>query len=323
MARLRHFLFLLFLFSSLTAGSWGFFAHGKINYYAVFSLPPELLQFYKKHLDYITEHATDPDKRRYSVQEEGPRHYIDIDRYGRYPYLLLPRDWEEAICVYSEDTLVHYGIVPWYIQQMQRRLMYAFIKKDVPYILRLSAELGHYVADAHVPLHASSNHNGQLTGQQGIHGFWESRIPELLAERSFNFWVGKAIYLKEPEDYIWQRIMESAEAADTVLHTERVLNALTPANEKFAFEKRNGIWLKQYSKPYTTEYNKLLNGMVERRMRMAIHTLASCWYTAWIDAGQPELLEVSDEEREEDRKEWNMLNTRWRRGDNIQGRSCD
>jgi hypothetical protein len=225
--------------------------------------------------------------------------------------------------VYSEDTLRRYGIVPWHVQLMQRRLTYAFLKKDLAYILRTSAELGHYIADAHVPLHASSNHNGQLTGQHGIHGFWESRVPELLAEKTFSFWVGKATYVADPADYIWQRVLESARAADTVLNMERLLNNETPVNQKYAFEKRNGVWIKQYSSDYTHAYNKLLNGMVERRMQRAIHTLASFWYTAWIDAGQPMLKNLSGNETEFDRKEWDSLNRLWRRGGNMQGRSCE
>ena len=90
---------------------------------------------------------------------------------------------ESAVARYGEDSLQRYGIVPWWTLLMHRRLTGAFKERDGAQILKLSAEIGHYLADLHVPLHASSNHNGQLTGQAGIHGFWESRIPELLAER--------------------------------------------------------------------------------------------------------------------------------------------
>ena len=83
--------------------------------------------------------------------------------------------------------------------------------------MKYSAEIGHYIADAHVPLHASSNHNGQLTNQKGIHGFWESRVPELLAEKEFDFFIGKAEYIQNPGEFIWKRVLESAKAADTVL----------------------------------------------------------------------------------------------------------
>ena len=32
--------------------------------------------------------------------------------------------------------------------------------------------------------------------------------------------------------------------------------------------------------------------MVERRMQKAILTVGSIWYSAWLDAGQPDLMDV-------------------------------
>src|SRR6266487_6310152 len=150
---------------------WGFYAHKKINYYAVFLLPPEMIVLYKPNIDFLAEHAIDPDKRRYAIAEEGMRHYIDIDYYGKYPYDSLPRKWNDAVVKYSEDTLKANGIVPWWVQTIFARLTNAFKEKNQANILKLSAEIGHYIADAHVPLHTNSNHNGQYTNQQGIHGF--------------------------------------------------------------------------------------------------------------------------------------------------------
>ncbi len=272
---------------------WGFFAHKKINYLAVFLLPPEMMSLYKQHIVYISEHAVDPDKRRYAVADEGPRHYIDIDHYGEYPYPLLPRRWDKAVEKYSADTLKTYGIVPWHIQTMLHRLTGAFQRKDLPAILKNSAEIGHYLADAHVPLHACSNHNGQHSNQKGIHGFWESRIPELVAEKEFDFFIGKAAYLSDPGAFIWDRVLESALAADSVLSIERQLHRQFPEDQKYAFEDRNGITIRQYSTAYTYAYHHLLNGMVEKRMRASIFAIASCWYTAWVNAGQPSLKELS------------------------------
>jgi hypothetical protein len=292
---------------------WGFFAHQKINYYAVFLLPPQLLSFYKPHIDFLSEHAVDPDKRRYVVAEEGLRHYIDIDRYGAFPYDALPRQWDSAVAKYGEDTLVKHGIVPWWIQVMQRRLTAAFKERDAARILKLSAELGHYVADAHVPLHASSNHNGQHTNQRGIHGFWESRIPELLADGEWDFFIGKAGYITAPGTFIWKRVLQSAAAADTVLAFEKVLSSQFSPDQKYAFEERNGKVLRQYSTAYSKAYNAMLNGMVERRMRESIHAVASFWYTAWVDAGQPDVTGLLHHKfREEDLKEFQTLNDAWR-----------
>jgi len=299
---------------------WGFYAHKKINYYAVFLLPPEMLVLYKPNIDFISEHAVDPDKRRYAIPEEGPRHYIDIDHYGKYPYESLPRNWKAAVEKYSEDSLNTYGIVPWWLQTMLFRLTDAFKEKNQAKILKYSAEFGHYIADAHVPLHANQNHNGQLTNQKGIHGFWESRIPELLAEKDWDFFIGKAEYIKNPSDYIWKRVLESAAAADTVLKYEKDLTNKFPGDQKYSFEDRNGITIRQYSSSFSIAYDSMLKGMIERRMKLSIYSIASFWYTAWVNAGQPNLSKLVNKEfSPDDLKEFESLNNSWKNS-TIKGR---
>src|SRR5579875_2083819 len=116
-----------FVFMHLNCFCWGFCAHKKINYQAVFLLPPQMLVLYKAHIQFISEHAVDPDKRRYAVIEEGPRHYIDIDHYPHYDS--LPHHWDTAIARYSKDTLMRYGILPWWIMVMHHQLTNAFKEK--------------------------------------------------------------------------------------------------------------------------------------------------------------------------------------------------
>ncbi len=133
--------------------SWGFFGHKKINRMAVFTLPPDMIKFYKKNIEYITEHAVDPDKRRYAVDGEAPRHYIDIDHYvhhGEDPFEVMPKKWYDAVEKFTEDTLQAYGIVPWHVNVMVKRLTKAFEAKDYDRILSVSADLGHYIGDSHV-----------------------------------------------------------------------------------------------------------------------------------------------------------------------------
>ena len=321
---MKHFL-LVFTCCLLTSSCycWGFFAHQKINYLAVFLLPPEMMVFYKPNIDFLSEHAVDPDKRRYAVPEEGPRHYIDIDQYGQYPYPNLPRSWKDAVEKFGEDSLKMFGIVPWHIQTMLLRLTSAFKEKDFAKIMKNSAEIGHYIADAHVPLHANSNHNGQYSNQKGIHGFWESRVPELLAEKHFNFFIGKAQYLENPGAYIWGRVLESAQAADSVLTFERELTRSFPSNQKFSFENRNGSLIRQYSTAFTIAYDKMLNGMIERRMRLSIASIASFWYTAWVNAGQPDLRVLSKQPfSETDNKAFELLNESWKNGSKTRVIRC-
>ena len=282
-----------------------------------------MLVLYKPNIEFISEHAVDPDKRRYAIAPEGPRHFIDIDNYGKYPYPDLPHKWNDAVSKYGEIKLNENGIVPWHVQVMLGRLTKAFKEKNFSAIMKNSTELGHYIADAHVPLHASSNHNGQLTGQNGIHGFWESRIPELLADKEFDFFIGKAQYISNPGQFIWDRVLESALEADSVLRFEKELSKQFPGETKYGFEKRNNVVIKQYSSGYSIAYNKKLNGMVERRMRQSIFAVASFWYTAWVNAGQPNLKELTTTKfTENDDKEFEQLNESWKTS-KVKGRQED
>ncbi|MBD99348.1 MAG: S1/P1 Nuclease [Verrucomicrobia bacterium] len=271
--------------------SWGFFGHRRINRMAVFTLPPEMISFYKKNIEFITAHSVDPDKRRYASEVEAPRHYIDIDHYskdGQNPFELMPRRWLDAVEKYSEDTLIAYGIVPWHIASMTIWLTSSFEKGNANDVLRLSAEIGHYIGDAHVPLHTTENYNGQLTGQRGIHGLWESRIPELRAD-DYDYLVGQAKYIDRPLDAAWNAVEESHSFVDSVLFLEKLVSQQTPTDQKYAFEQRGASTVKQYSQGFALAYDRSMKKMVELRMRKAITMVGSIWYTAWINAGQPNL----------------------------------
>lgn len=269
--------------------SWGFFGHQNINRLAIYTLPTELMGFYKLHADYLSEHSVDPDKRRYAVEEEAARHYLDADYYEQtIPLDSIPHFWKDAVEKFGEDTLQSYGIGPWYLEKMIWRLQEAFILKNQERILKLSAEIGHYAADLCVPLHATMNYNGQYTNQKGIHGFWESRLPELYAG-DYDFFVGKAVYVEHVNSLIWEVFEESVAARDSVLGMERELSLSFPEDKKYAFEEKGNALVKVYSKAYSDAYHKLLSGMVERRMRRAIHFVGSLWYTAWVNAGSPNL----------------------------------
>ncbi len=271
--------------------AWGFYGHKRINRMASFTLPPEMFPFYKRHIDFISDHAVDPDRRRYAVEGEAQRHYIDIDHYahaGEDVFDVMPRKWDEAITKYSEDTLQAYGIVPWHIEVMFARLVRAFQRGDVDRILSNSAEIGHYIGDAHVPLHTTKNYNGQLTGQHGIHAFWESRIVELSAE-GYDHLVGRARYVERPLDEAWDAVHASHLLVDSVLGIERRLSMEYPEDRKFVFEDRGRGGMRTYSREFSKAYEDAMQGMVEERMNASIVSVGSFWYSAWVNAGQPDL----------------------------------
>jgi hypothetical protein len=299
-------------FRKATPHFWGFYAHQKINRLAVYTLPPEMLGFYKKNIDYITENAVNPDQRRYAVANEAPRHYIDLDIYPDSLRKKLPTfSWKEAVERFSEDTLNRHGIVPWHINFMKYQLTEAFRKKDAQQILRLSSDLGHYIADANVPLHTTRNYNGQFTNQIGIHGFWESRLPEMFSE-NYDFFVGQAEYIEKPQKRAWQAVMSANAALDSVLTFEKELTNQFAEDKKFGFEERNNMTVKVYSANFSEKYHAMLRNQVERQMRASIKMIGDFWFTCWVDAGQPDLTtlltyQLSEKEKEEqanEKKSW-------------------
>jgi hypothetical protein len=131
-----------------------------------------------------------------------------------------------------------------------------------------------------------------LTGQKGIHGLWESRIPELNFD-TYNLYTGKANYLENPNVSIWKGITQAHFAVDSVLLFEKQLSKEFSEDRKYSIEKKGKGNIKVYSKEYSNEYNKMLNGMVERQMLNSIRMVGDIWYTSWVDAGQPILPLIS------------------------------
>lgn len=246
-----------------------------------------MIGFYKTNIHYIVERSVQPDKRRYIDPSEAPRHYIDIDHFGDSAIFNMPHRWHEAVEIYSEDSLKAYGVVPWHILLLKKLLTDAFMERDFESVLRISTDIGHYIADSNVPLHTTENYNGQLTNQYGIHGLWESRLPELFFE-DYNLFTGKAEYLINPSKSIWTSVTNAHLALDSVLKFEKVISSQIGDERKYSFENRGKSFTKVYSKQFSKAYHKSLNGMVERQMKRAISLIGNIWYSSWVDAGQPD-----------------------------------
>ena len=279
------FLAVLLLANSSLMANWGFYAHKKINKLAIFTLPPPLINLYKRHLDEIINYAVLPDQRRHSLDQEAARHYIDLDRYPIKD--IQYKTWENAITVYSEDSLQKHGIVPWNIQTYFRQLKYAFLARDTIRIIKISAELGHYVADAHVPLHTTSNYDGQQTNQVGIHSFWESQIPELLQEK-LDDWIGPAEYIPNLLRSSWDWVIESHGMLPDLFNGEKIINARVSDSHKYKHSQKGKRLEKMYTEHYIEAYHKQLDNQVEKRYLASIKHIGSLWYSAWLEAGEPD-----------------------------------
>jgi hypothetical protein len=294
---------LVMLFTSYTfLNAWGTWGHQHINRAAVFALPDSMRVFFFNHIDFITEEAGIADIRKYTMNDkaEPDRHYIDLEAYGKSPFDSLPKTWSEAEKKYGDSTLYKNGILPWYSQEMMQKLTDAFKIKRVDEILFLSADLGHYIGDGTMPLHTSLNHDGQLTGQPGVHGFWESQLPELFGD-SYNLHVDNARYIPDVASEIWNIIRESHGLADSLLWVEKRLHGSFPQNKIYKTDSSGKVVKTIYGQQihtfdYAKAYHDSLHGMVEKQMRLAIQEISDLWYTAWVNAGRPDLTALDSPE---------------------------
>jgi len=226
------------------------------------------------------------------VIEEIGLKWIELLEEG---YITLPRTWlpaqyrDRSYDLIFTETFSSYGILPYHLIQYHRRLTKAFKEQDWHQAIRLSTELGHYISDAHVPLHTTVNYNGQLSDQDGIHAFWESRIPELFAASEYNLFVGDAVYIEDVEDFYWGIVASSHALVDEVLSKEKALSLSFASDQQYCFEERGGTTTRLECPAYARAYAESMSGMVEERMSASIHAVGSAWLTAWIDAERPQI----------------------------------
>lgn len=287
--RMRFVLSLMIIAILIAGSSWGFFMHRTIQQLAIYQLPGKMEPFFYRHMDTLVKHSIRPDERRNKDKAEAPKHFIDLEAFGDSAAYNMPLDWNDAVRKYSLDTLKEYGFVPYWILHVKEQLTNAFKKEDADSILYYAADLGHYIADAHVPLHTTLNYDGQLTNQKGLHALWESVAPEILFEE-FNL-VGKsrASYLTNPERSIWQAIRHSHRLVPSVLDIETEVSQKFTTETKYRIEKRNNREYRYYTKEFAKAYGERLKHSINDQALRSANLTADFWYTAWVDGGKPDL----------------------------------
>src|ERR671925_2170154 len=120
----------LVLASPQPAQAWGFEGHKFITARVIPLLPAEVRPFFEKFRDVIVEHSIDPDLWRTAGWEaEAPRHFVDMDAYGPYPFKDLPHDYQEALKRYGRDFVEKNGTLPWRTEEIYGKLVEAFSQK--------------------------------------------------------------------------------------------------------------------------------------------------------------------------------------------------
>lgn len=282
------YLFILFaLFIGLS--SWGFLVHRTINQIAIYSLPKPLQSFFYQHMNNIVENAPRPDVRRNNDKTEDKKHFIDLEDYGTNAVNDMPMQWNDAVKKYTIDTLEKYGIGPYNAMMQFEYLTNAFRSKNMDSILFYAADLGHYIADLHVPLHSTSNYDGQLTGQKGMHSLWESFIPSLKIDQYQLYNPHKAKYLKNPEVDLWSDIRKANALLPDMFAKEMEVSRKFTPEQKYKMQMSYGRNTKMYTKEFAEAYADALGATINNQLIASANMLSDFWYTAWVNAGKPYL----------------------------------
>ena len=272
-------------FAPAPALAWGFVAHRLIMRQAIDLLPPELKTFFQRFKEEIVVRVVDPDLWRNVGWEDDPNHFLDfgVREYGSYPFHALPREYGAALEKFGDATLRRNGLLPWRTAEQFGNLRRAFeeFKRNAPYttsnVVLFSAVAAHYMQDAHQPFHATDNHDGQETGNRGIH----SRFERDLIER---FEARLKIAPTPP-----RLTPNSRDAAfDALLAGHQLVDRILAADKDAAAGRDT------YDAEYFEKFFAGVQPVLQQQLAAAVTATASLILSAWDQAGRPAVRLVDD-----------------------------
>ena len=280
-ASLRRIVLGIVLLTGLPAAAlaWSGVQHIQINKAAGRNVPAEMKGF-RNFSRPMALPGIFPDLWKESDPTEAPRHYFEPDR-------LPPGTDLRKLSPVLSDALTQMGvsgdeigIAPWTIVDLLAKTTEAMRTSNLVWAAQCAAAMGHYVADIHMPLHCTHNYNGQETWQVGIHDRFESEMtkyffqPDLLKP-------APAVYIADPFPEIMGWVEHSAALVPGILKADLI--AKRAANGRIDTET------------YYRKLWELTGDTVNGQISAAITDLSSLWYTAWVNAGKPDIPPAFDE----------------------------
>lgn len=252
--------------------AWGPSAHRLANLQAIDTLPSEIRYFFEANRQALAEHAKDPDQWLLKDPYERKQHYIYLDKYGIFPYLDLPHSFKQAQEKFGSRRINRDGLLPWHVGEYSLRLTNALKAQNWEEAKLLAAALGHYVADTRDPLHTTANYDGQLTGQTGL----GARFGTTLVDRFQGFMMFRpapATKIDDPTEYAFEAALEANTWVSQIVLADRLAVQ----------------GLHDYNDDYLDRFYSAVGPTAARELNNAAHDIGSYWYTAWLNAGRPQL----------------------------------
>ena len=252
--------------------AWGPVAHDVVTTWAIQTLPPEIRSFFENNLQFMVEHASDPDELMKKDRYERMRHYIYLDKYGVFPHPTLPHSYSQAKEKLGSWRINRDGVLPWQIGEFSLRLTKAMKAGDWEEVKLDAAALAHYVADAHDPLHTTQNFDGQMSLQTGLLARFDIHLFDRYS-KFFTMHPDNAVKIDDPTEYAFQTCLESNVWVNLILWSD--------------LRARDG--LTDYSDEYYDRFYDQVGPTVVHEINSAARDAGSYWYTAWLNAGRPQL----------------------------------
>jgi len=256
------------------AFAWGANGHKLISNKAVDTLPPELRPFFEANRNFIVQHSTDPfDALAKNPVAERRNRILLLDRYGRFPFESLPRDYKAALAKFGKARLEANGVLPWQIGVYNEKLTNALRTRNWEEVRLQAALVSHYVAEAHDPFSTTENFDGKLSGQPGVN----QRFGASLVDRFSLF------FPVRPNDALYISASYHDQAFEACLTAHSWLEQILLADRR----ARKG--LSDYTDEYYDRFYNQAGAIVIRQLTDAATDVGSYWLTAWRNAGQPAL----------------------------------
>ncbi len=273
--------FLILFFICVTIYGWGFYGHKIINQKTMYSFPGVMSTFHWLP-DSLSKHGSDADYRKSTDPSESPRHYIDIDNYsGFLTNGRIPQSMDSLIAIYGINFVIDNGTLPFVIIATTDSVKKYFIQHNWQMAMLKAADLGHYVADAHNPLHITRNYNGQYTNQTGIHSRYETQM--INADTSRLIYSGDTCsYVSNVNEFVFGFIYSNYKYVDSLLKADSISYAIAG----------------NYGSAYLQQLWNRTGNFTIKMFKNSSNYLARLIYTAWINAGSPLPTNIANNESE-------------------------
>jgi hypothetical protein len=260
----------LAMLSPLQARAWGDNAQRLIINHAVDTLPYDLRPFFEAK--YLVQHVNDPLNLIDQHPSERNNYFIELDKYGKFPFDKLPRNYKTAVALFGKSKIDSTGLLPWQIGVYSEKLT-EDLKNGKWEAAKLDAAfLAHFVAEAHDPFNTTENFDGHTSGQSGVN----QRFNAVLIDRFGSFFPVSphdASFISDPTDHAFDSCLSAHSQVESLLLADRAaIRGLT-----------------SYTDEYYDRFYNLAAGSLIKQLSDAATDVGSYWLTAWINAGKPQL----------------------------------